>query len=392
MVLELGATQTQIQRILQSKAFRTSEVQRNLLAYLADKSLSGTSDSLKEYTVGLDVFGKPASYDPRQESTVRMHVGRLRQKLAEFYRTEGIDDPIVVDLPKGGFKVVFEPRAEPRVAEPLAAPLAPTTSAASWYRREIVLVAALLVAVASAMYYAAKFRRAEQTVVAAPAAAGWTPELRQLWGPILDSSRPLMICLSTPSAGMTGVGAAHGAFLLGEFLGQRKQDIQLTPSDQLSMPELAMGNVVFLGPATGSRETRAIPGDRQIVLEPDGIRNLKPLPGEPDFLLDRAPHDPQGTAESYALISHVPGLNGNGEILYFSGNQTPAVMGAVQAFTNPATARNLVSKLDVPGGALPHYYQVVLKVTSMDDMPIEVKYVFHRELSAPRQAAPQTGP
>ena len=162
MVLELGATQTQIQRILQSKAFRTSEVQRNLLAYLAEKALSGTSDSLKEYTVGLDVFGKPASYDPRQESTVRMHVGRLRQKLAEFYRTEGSDDPIVVDLPKGGFKVTFEPRAEPRPAEPLAAPLAPAPSRSSWYVREIVLVAALLASVACALYYAAKFRRAQQ--------------------------------------------------------------------------------------------------------------------------------------------------------------------------------------------------------------------------------------
>src|ERR1700757_2025333 len=107
MVLELEALHAQTQRILQSKAFRTSEVQRNLLAYLADKSLAGTADGLKEYTVGLDVFGKPASYDPRQESTVRMHVGRLRQKLADYYRTEGVDDPIIVDLPKGGFKVLF---------------------------------------------------------------------------------------------------------------------------------------------------------------------------------------------------------------------------------------------------------------------------------------------
>ena len=153
MVLELGATQTQIQRILQSKAFRTSEVQRNLLAYLADKSLAGTSDSLKEYTVGLDVFGKPASYDPRQESTVRMHVGRLRQKLAEFYRTEGIDDPIVVDLPKGGFKVTFEPRAE-RFQPEVVTALAPEPTKAPSYGREIALAAALLVAIACAFYYA----------------------------------------------------------------------------------------------------------------------------------------------------------------------------------------------------------------------------------------------
>jgi hypothetical protein len=110
MVVELEANQTQVQRIIQSKAFRTSEVHRNLLHYLAEKSLSGTADSLKEYTVGLDVFAKPASYDPRQESVVRMHVARLRQKLAEYYRTEGVDDPVIVDVPKGGFRVTFETR------------------------------------------------------------------------------------------------------------------------------------------------------------------------------------------------------------------------------------------------------------------------------------------
>ena len=55
-------------------------------------------------------------------------------------------------------------------------------------------------------------------------------------------------------------------------------------------------------------------------------------------------------------------------------------MGAVQAFTDPASARSLVSKLDIPHGSLPRYYQVVLKVKSMDDMPIDVSYVYHREL------------
>src|SRR5271170_1762665 len=147
MVQEIESLQTQIQRILQSKAFRTSEVQRNLLAYLADKSIHGSADSLKEYTIGLDVFGKPASFDPRQESAVRMHVGRLRQKLAEYYRLEGAEDPVIVDLPKGGFKVTFEPRPELRAIE--VAPIEPPAFVRSpYYRREIALAVALLVAVA----------------------------------------------------------------------------------------------------------------------------------------------------------------------------------------------------------------------------------------------------
>jgi DNA-binding IclR family transcriptional regulator len=84
MVVEAEANQAQVRRILQSKTFRTSEVHRNLLNYLAEKSLLGEGDSLKEYTVGLDVFSKPESYDPRQDSVVRMHMARLRQKLGEY--------------------------------------------------------------------------------------------------------------------------------------------------------------------------------------------------------------------------------------------------------------------------------------------------------------------
>ncbi len=60
MIIELEANQAQIQRILQSKVFRTSEIQRNLFHYLAEKSLAGTADALKEYTIGLDVFAKPS--------------------------------------------------------------------------------------------------------------------------------------------------------------------------------------------------------------------------------------------------------------------------------------------------------------------------------------------
>jgi hypothetical protein len=381
MVLEIEPKQTQIQRILQSKAFRTSEVQRNLLAYLADKSINGSANSLKEYIIGLDVFDKPASYDPQQVSAVRMHVGRLRQKLAEYYRLEGTEDRVIVDLPKGGFKVTFEPRVETRPLEvPELEPPAFVTS--PYYRREIALALALLVAVACAAYFGMRLWRVERTGAQAP---GWTPELQQLWAPILSSNRPLMICLSTPSAGVTGIGTGNGAFLLGQFLGERKKDIQLTRSDQLSMPEIAMGNVVFVGPSAGSRQIQAVPQDRQLVLGSDGIRNLKPQPGEPALLTDRKPASSEDTAESYALISHFPGLNGNGELLYFSGNQIPAVMGAVQAFTDPAFARTLVTKMKT-GGTLPHYYQVVLKIRSMDEMPIDISYIFHRDLKSVKRS------
>jgi hypothetical protein len=62
-------------------------------------------------------------------------------------------------------------------------------------------------------------------------------------------------------------------------------------------------------------------------------------------------------------------------------------MAAVQALTDPALARTVVSHLRSPKGDVPRYFQLVLKVKSMDDMPVDVAYVLHREVSQARQTA-----
>jgi len=421
-------SRAQVERILQSKVFRTSEVLRHLFGYLAEKSLDGTADSLKEYTIGLDALGKPASFDPRQESVVRMHTARLRQKLAEYYRTDGSDDPIIVDMPKGGFRVTFEPRPAMAVLAPLQVP-APLAQAIpepprGWRRREIVLVSALAIAVCCAMFFMTRLWRMEQSDGTSSAMAGsaWTPALRELWEPLLSSSRRLVVCVATPlfvkvpgfgvvrepsindwddapasrklssiegalqagisepSYSYTEAGTATGAFLLGQFLAPRKQGVLITRANVLSWPEIAEDNVIFLGPATGIHQTEDIPTEAQLVLDSTGIRNLSPRPGESAFIPD---HPAEGGAESgmsYALISRVPAMNGPGAILMLSGNQISSVMGGVQAFTNPELAQMLVSRLKTASGGIPRYFQVVLSVKAMDDVPVKISYVFHREL------------
>ena len=62
----------------------------------------------------IDGLGKADSYDPQHNSAVRIQMGRLRQRLAEYYRAEGKDDPIIVDLPKGRFRLTFEQRSTVR--------------------------------------------------------------------------------------------------------------------------------------------------------------------------------------------------------------------------------------------------------------------------------------
>ena len=148
-----------------------------------------------------------------------------------------------------------------------------------------------------------------------------------------------------------------------------------------------MGDVIFVGSTVGKPQIQAIPPvDQPFVLTPEGVKNLKPQPGEPAFLSDVLQKGAQEFEESHALISNLPGLYGNGKILYLSGNTIASVMGAVQALTDPDLAKQLVSSLKAPNGSLPRFYQVVLKVKAMDDTPIDISYLFHRELQLSKSA------
>jgi hypothetical protein len=324
-----------------------------------------------------------------------MHVGRLRQKLAEYYRTDGQDDPVIVDLPKGAFTLIFSSRPAAEVPPTVVEPRRAISS------REIALAGSLLLAIVFAGYFGLRLSKVQKTVDTT-SALQWTPELQQLWGPLLSSDRPLMVTLSTDpfhasaqgpavvaagGSGVTGVGTANAAFLLGQFLGQRKRNVFPIRSDLLSMGEIAMGDVIFVGSTVGKPQIQAIPPvDQPFVLTPEGVKNLKPLAGEPAFLADALPKAGQDFEESHALISNLPGLYGNGKILYLAGNTIASVMGAVQALTDPDLAKQLVSSLRTPNGSLPRFYQVVLKVKAMDDTPIDISYLFHRELQLSKSA------
>lgn len=97
------AIQEQLSRILASPQFALSDRRQRFLRYLLEETLAGHGPQLKGYTVGLEVFGKPPSFDPNIDPAVRIEAGRLRDKLREFYEGAGRDDPIHIELPKGSY-------------------------------------------------------------------------------------------------------------------------------------------------------------------------------------------------------------------------------------------------------------------------------------------------
>jgi hypothetical protein len=414
MSVEVADMRAQVGRLVQSKTFETSEAHRRLLLYLAEKSISGEADRLKEYTIGLEAFGKPPTYDPKQDSIVRLHAGRLRQKLAAYYQTEAAGDAIRVTLPKGAFKLNFE--TVTAHDHPQGAPWNPR-------RTFLILSAALVMATAWAVVSTIGLVRLHRETEAM--GERWTPELESLWGPFLQSNRPLMVCLGTPmfvrfpnfgffrdpkvndwqeiesserfraarkalgakgivaSYSYTGAGEASAAFLLSGLLSTRKGNVLLTRSSILSWQQIVDDDVVFVGPPKFNRQLQAAALAQDIVIEPEGIRNQKPQPGEPVFLKDHLVPEQPSEGETHALISRTPGLSGVGELLVIAGNGSSDTLAAAEWLTEPLRARELVRHLRTPSGEIPRHFQAVVKVAFKQGIPVQSSYVFHHVLSEP---------
>jgi len=104
--------QEQVQRILKSATFRNSATLQQLLQFLTTKVFEGGgAEALKEYTIGVEAFGRSDDFDPKTDTIVRVQIHRLRQKLAEYYDADGINDPILIEIPKGHYLPSFEAAA-----------------------------------------------------------------------------------------------------------------------------------------------------------------------------------------------------------------------------------------------------------------------------------------
>src|SRR5580704_4767775 len=119
----------ELTRVLSSHEFRSSKRSQDFLRYVVENTLQGHGDMLKERTIGIEVFGRPTSYDPSDDATVRVKAGEVRKRLGLYYSGQGAANPLRIELPSGTyipeFHVTNLARAEPARVEPAPAALSP---------------------------------------------------------------------------------------------------------------------------------------------------------------------------------------------------------------------------------------------------------------------------
>ena len=104
------SVRSHLEKVVSSSVLEPSQRLVRFLRYVTERSLEGQTDGLKEFTIGLEVFDRDSSYDPRIDTIVRSEARRLRSKLKQYYDTEGRFDTIAIDLPKGTYAPAFRKR------------------------------------------------------------------------------------------------------------------------------------------------------------------------------------------------------------------------------------------------------------------------------------------
>jgi TolB-like protein len=97
----------QLSRIQSSDEVSSSGVLQQFLKFVVEETLAGRAREIKEYTIGIHALGRPPDFNPQIDAIVRIHAGRLRRVLYQYYSGAGRHDPIRIEMPKGAYVPVF---------------------------------------------------------------------------------------------------------------------------------------------------------------------------------------------------------------------------------------------------------------------------------------------
>jgi adenylate cyclase len=101
------AVRDQLARVVNSPGFVSSVRLCRFLTHIVNRTIDGDIDSLKEFSIAMEVFDRTSEYDPNIDAIVRVEARRLRAKLKAYYEGQGTVDPVLIGLRPGGYVPVF---------------------------------------------------------------------------------------------------------------------------------------------------------------------------------------------------------------------------------------------------------------------------------------------
>jgi hypothetical protein len=391
-----------LRRITASSGFGRSARLSAFLNYVVERSLAELPEEITEQQIGVQVYGRNAAYNPGEDNIVRAQARVLRAKLEAYFTTEGSQEPLILEIPKGGYipRFVDRPVATPlENARPLDLRPADTSLQGSQIRVVIMGMAALALFASGWMLHGFL----TPVVVQQPSES---PRFQAFWNRILATSKPILFvapdqghsiaaevfrrdftladyvlkrpalewnadaerALSLPDLprrNYSMMDAVSLAARISELAAQRGRTLTVRNCRDLSRREISNGLVIFVGTPASNPWLELFETKINFAYAPNTgrrpqlLRNREPGGGESAEFRATATG---GMNETYGSIFHRVGLDGESSVLVFGGMNMEATEATAMLLLQPMLFEKLLApvlKVDRP------YFELVAKSKSM---------------------------
>jgi len=376
-----GAVRAALHRVLQSQEFRASRRSQDFLRYVVERTLEGQSESLKERTIGIDVFGRPASYDPSEDATVRVKAGEVRKRLGLYYAHEGQTDEIRIDLPHGTYVPEFGRTGSVPIEAPKPAPeLRPEVSRRPRSHWKLIAALTVFMAIVSVAFWLSI--KTDASV------------LSQFWAPVLRGSSPVLLSASyVPVYGVdpkmsperptrfedfvlltdqfVGGGDMLAMAEISAMLNGMHRSYRVKIGSDVSFQDLRNGPTVLIG--YSSTRWREISKELRFFIDAESRPRMVTDNGKPtQWSLPNLPAD-RRTNEDYAIVTRVFHPDTQAMLVGVYGITQYGTETAADLITRPDLLSEALQ--DAPPGWQNKNLQLVLHVKVISGTPASPKLV-----------------
>jgi hypothetical protein len=384
-----------LERVVSSSQFRTSLRLREFLHYISECAIKGSPEEVTEQQIGVHVFNRLPGYNSSEDSIVRTHARLLRQKLAEYFATEGLAESTIIEVPKGHYLPIFCERQseQPPAPTPLpveAATAKPKLSSAGGFWRLTPLgiglgILCVLLLAGSAILIPRAWPKAPTSKSA----------IERFWAPFLTGDPPVVIYSNARFAGdsktglryipagdspkevvdhYTGIGELASVYELTRLFDSHQATFVLKRSLLVTWDEAKQRNLVFIGSPAENPSLNAVPSMTDFTLTTwagySGFANRHPLAGESE-LYSRPEHP---LTMDYAVIALMPGVEPGKRTLIFSGLTTLGTQAAVEYVCRKESVGDLMRRISSPGGEVKPF-EALLAVTLEGGVPLQTRLI-----------------
>jgi hypothetical protein len=403
--IEQDARLELVHRLTTSQCLRSSNRLREFLLYITNCAVRNAPEEATEQEIGMHVFGRHAGYNSSEDSIVRTHARLLRQKLAEYFSTEGAEETLTMQIPKGHYLPVFESKSvhidsagipTSVISEPLpSSALLPTSSDPAEPRRPkrhlalrwwLGFAAALLLSVPGLWMWSHEKTRFSL--------------VDHFWKPFMSDNSSLVIYsnalfmgdarnglryataqdVSTGSSGgdllddYTGVGELSGVYELTRLFDSQHSSFTLKRSRLVTWDEAKQRNLIFIGSVAENTALRdlALTNDFSITTGPgySGVLNQRPKAGEQTLYSEPL----YSLTKDYAILAYLPGQQSGRHMLVFSGLTTMGTRAAIDLACNRDAFEQLLRQAAAPNGTV-RPFEAVIETAVRGGVPLQTQLV-----------------